>query len=252
LSRALHVLIVDDDPHMADTLADILDMSGYQIRAVHSAAEALKSIRANPPDCIITDVRMPGMSGFELHAEIRKLGLDIPVVLMTAYAADEAIEDGLNAGVIGVLTKPLDIQALLDFLVFLGKEFRILVVDDDPAFGSSLIEILKSKGYPASQVFKVNEVLDALTSHTRTILLDLKLDGENGFEVIPLVRKSYPGLPVVMVTGYRSEMALLIENALEQTAFACLEKPLDILKLMGMLEKIRAMGLKNALKGGRL
>ena len=110
------ILVVDDNPSMTKTLADILTTKGFVVHAVYSGAEALKILQDQPVDILLTDVRMPDMNGVELYRETRETHPHLITVLMTAYAADDIIQQGLEEGIKTVLTKPLDIDFLLTIL----------------------------------------------------------------------------------------------------------------------------------------
>jgi CheY-like chemotaxis protein len=113
MSDRLHILIVDDNPANANTLADILEVKGYAVHAVYSGAEALKVLEALPIDILLTDVKMPDMDGVELYKETMKSHPNVYTIFMTAYAADDLIKNGMSLGVKTVLTKPVDINLLL-------------------------------------------------------------------------------------------------------------------------------------------
>ncbi|MGD0750263.1 MAG: response regulator [Anaerolineales bacterium] len=123
MSETIRILVVDDNPAMADTLADILEVKGFSVHAAASGAEALKILREQPVDILLTDVKMPEMNGLELYRETRKLYPRLITIFMTAYAADELIQQGMAEGVKTVLTKPVDINFLL--LLF-SAEKRII------------------------------------------------------------------------------------------------------------------------------
>ncbi|MBS1251656.1 MAG: Response regulator receiver protein [Anaerolineales bacterium] len=116
MTAQAHILIVDDNPSMTKTLADVLAAKGYVVHAAYSGAEALKILHDQPVDIMLTDVRMPDLNGVELYREIRKTGTLPLTFLMTAYAADDIIQEGLEEGIKTVLTKPLDIDFLLTLL----------------------------------------------------------------------------------------------------------------------------------------
>ncbi len=122
MEKPFNVLIVDDDSRMAETLKDILLIKGCGADAVHSGPQALKLLADAPYDAILSDIRMPEMDGVDLLKEIRNQFPDIPVLLMTAYSAEPVIRQGLEAGALEVLIKPLDIEALLGFLAELNKK----------------------------------------------------------------------------------------------------------------------------------
>jgi CheY-like chemotaxis protein len=120
------ILVVDDNPSMAKTLADIIGIEGFEVHAAHSGQEALAILQYNPVDILLTDVVMPDMNGVELYRETRKTYPKLVTILMTAYAADDIIHQGLAEGIKTVLTKPLDI----DFLLTLFSAYKRLIVED--------------------------------------------------------------------------------------------------------------------------
>ena len=77
----------------------------------------------------------------------------------------------------------------------------------------------------------------------QVVLLDIKLNGANGLEVLKEIRERYPHLPVVLVTAYRGETAPAIEAALKIGAYACLYKPLEIERLLELLTQVRRQEL---------
>ena len=113
MSETLTILVVDDNPSMAKTMADILDVKGFEVHAAISGAEALEILRDHPVDILLTDVRMPDMNGVTLYREARKNHPNLTTFLMTAYAADDIIQQGMAEGIKTVLTKPVDIDFLL-------------------------------------------------------------------------------------------------------------------------------------------
>lgn len=125
---------------------------------------------------------------------------------MTAYAADELIDRGLEDGVAGVLDKPLNINHLLGFFTSLAKNRTIVIVDDDIVFCKTLDDILNQRGFKVALVTDPNVDMNSITDDARVILLDLKLKHLNGLEVLKDSRKNNPTLPVLLVTGYREEM----------------------------------------------
>ena len=92
MATAEKVLVVDDEPSMREFLEIMLSGEGYQIRTAASGEEGFEIYRAKRPDLVLTDVRMPGMSGLDLIREIHAVDPWMPVIAITAYAsADDAI-----------------------------------------------------------------------------------------------------------------------------------------------------------------
>jgi CheY-like chemotaxis protein len=110
------ILVVDDNPSMAKTLTDILELKGFCVHAAHSGVQALEVLQNQAIDILLTDVRMPEMDGVTLYRKARKIRPNLTTIFMTAYAADEIIQQGLAEGIKAVLTKPLDIDFLVSLL----------------------------------------------------------------------------------------------------------------------------------------
>jgi CheY-like chemotaxis protein len=113
MSELTAILVVDDEPAVATTLADILEAKGFKVYAANSGAEALEILSVHLIDILLTDVRMPDMNGVTLYREVRKKYPQVITYLMTAYAADDLIQQGMKEGIKTVLTKPLDIDLLI-------------------------------------------------------------------------------------------------------------------------------------------
>jgi two-component system response regulator AtoC len=104
------ILVVDDDPSIRETFEDCLTVSGYEVRCAGSAEEALQRWTEYQPDLIITDVRMPGMSGIDLLERLRKNDEDADVLVITAFEDMETAVAAMKAGAYDYLVKPLDLD----------------------------------------------------------------------------------------------------------------------------------------------
>jgi two-component system response regulator HydG len=242
----LHILIVDDDHRMTQSLADILTLSGYETVEAFSGPEALELIRSQTFDCVLTDVKMPGIDGLELYRRLTLTQPGLPVVLMTAYAAQEIIRKGLDEGVVGVFEKPLDINQLLGFFTSLSKNRSVAIVDDDPIFCRGLGDILQQRGFKVNQITDPKMDVEQFASNAQVVLLDIKLNHINGLDILKDIRTRYPLLPVLLVTGYHQEMAEVIQGAVDFQATVCLHKPLEIGALLQILTQIQLGQLRSA------
>ena len=237
--EALHILIVDDDRRMANTLSDILNVKGYNAEVAYSGRGAIKKVESGSFDFILTDVKMPDIDGVKFYKTIKVRKPDIPVVLMTAYSTDSLVKEGLDAGVVATLTKPLDINAILSFLSMLKKENTIVIVDDDPKFAKTLAGILKKRGFIVIEVTDISNLDDTLIQNNKIVVLDMKLGSVNGLDVLKDIKKKHPDMPVILITGYRKEMSQSIKKALDIKAYTCLYKPLHIEKLLEVLVEVK-------------
>ncbi len=248
MNQKLRILIVDDDTRMTRTLADIFSIAGHQPVEANSGPQALDLARQQSFDCVLTDVRMPGMDGVELHRQLHQVQPGLPVVLMTAYASDEIIRKGLAEGVVGVFDKPLDISSLLGFFASLARQRSIVIVDDDPDFCKTLGDILHQRGFSVSHFYYPLPEVELMTAEAQVILLDMKLNGISGLDVLKQIRQCYLDLPVLMVTAYRQEMTTAIQAALAINAYTCLYKPLEIPSLLRMLSDFQLKRLRKVMK----
>jgi len=121
------IAIVDDDDSIREATMSLMRALGFSAEAYPCAEDFLKSGRLQRTSCLIADVRMPGMSGLELHRRLVALGKPIPTVLITAHPDDRVRARALKAGVICYLTKPFDEDDLIgciDSALELGKRDR--------------------------------------------------------------------------------------------------------------------------------
>ncbi len=122
MSGKWSILIVDDDQQMAESLKDIIDFKGYEAVTAFSGKEAIEKLEKARFDFLLTDIKMPEMSGVELLKIAKRIQPDIMLVLMTAYTSDVLAREGLNEGAVDVLQKPFDIDKFLILISTLIKE----------------------------------------------------------------------------------------------------------------------------------
>ena len=107
--RRYKILIVDDDRLLQNSLLAILSEK-YDPMIAGSGEEALRLLQKNEADLILLDIRLPGMDGVEILHQIKKLGLDIPIIMMTAYEDVKTVVHSMKAGACDYLVKPLEIE----------------------------------------------------------------------------------------------------------------------------------------------
>jgi FixJ family two-component response regulator len=108
------VAIVDDDDSVRSAVQGLLKAVGLQARAYASAEEFLKSGQQHQTACLIADIRMPGMSGLELQAQLNADRCRIPTIFITAHGDAKMRMQALREGAVEFLAKPFDDEALLD------------------------------------------------------------------------------------------------------------------------------------------
>jgi FixJ family two-component response regulator len=108
------VFIVEDDPIVRGAISALLLSVGRHVQLFESATELLKTSLPAVPSCLVLDIRLPGLSGLDLQAELANAGLSIPVIFITAYGDIPMSVKAMKAGAIDFLTKPFRDQDLLD------------------------------------------------------------------------------------------------------------------------------------------
>ena len=114
------ILIVDDNPNMSNLLAEMLEVFDYESKTASDGLEALNELEADKYAMVITDMRMPNMTGLELLEEVKSRYPKVPVVLISGYSSGEIESEALNLKADGFLGKPLmmsDIEKLLNSLL---------------------------------------------------------------------------------------------------------------------------------------
>jgi two-component system NtrC family response regulator len=109
----LRILVVDDEPAQRELIGGFLKKQGYEVVLAEDGAAALAQVRATQVDLVLSDCRMPGMSGPDLLREIKGVNPETPLILMTAYGTVETAVQAMKDGAADFLTKPLDLEELL-------------------------------------------------------------------------------------------------------------------------------------------
>jgi len=106
MKEYVKILIADDEPMMRNLVLKILESEGYQISLASSGDEALEMLKADKFDLLLTDVKMPGMNGFDLLRKVKENWPDMAVIIMTGYGDAFTIKEALLNGADEYLSKP--------------------------------------------------------------------------------------------------------------------------------------------------
>jgi DNA-binding NtrC family response regulator len=111
-SNCGNVLVVDDHRPARESMADVLRQSGHQVACCSSAAEALKLVESEDFDCVVTDLKMPGMSGVEFIVQLEQRQYGAQIVLVTAHASVGTAVEAMRHGAFDYIEKPFDVDQL--------------------------------------------------------------------------------------------------------------------------------------------
>ncbi|HXK42048.1 MAG TPA: response regulator [Anaerolineae bacterium] len=199
------VLVVEDDPEVAEMLRLTLEHEGHRVVVAASGEAALRLARQEQPDLISLDIRLPDLDGFEVLQLLKRNPetASIPVVIVSVVFDQDR---GLRLGAVDYFTKPVDETRLLQVVkrVLTGKG-TVLVVDDDRDTLTLLRTALRRQGLQVRTVTRGERALRmAQEQPPSLILLDLKLPGMDGYEVLQQLKRhpATANIPVVVMTGF--------------------------------------------------
>jgi len=109
----ISVLIVDDEEELAAVIAERLEFRGIKAQTALDGETALRIIESDPPNIVLLDLMMPGMSGLEILKKINSFKLNIPIILLTGYGSKEMTLEGMNLGAFDYIMKPCDFDVLV-------------------------------------------------------------------------------------------------------------------------------------------
>jgi len=237
------ILIVDDNASQRKTMSLILRHKGYTVATVDDGPEAIERVQEQSFDMIFMDIKMPLMNGAEAYRRIKEIRPDVAVMMMTAYAVEDLVQQALEEGAYGIVYKPLDIEqviAITEEAKQIQKGALVLVVDDDPGTCITLRNILTEKDFEVSIALSGEEAIAMVQQGAHDIIfIDMKLPVLNGLETYLAIREINPRAVAIMMTAYRQEMAGWVEEALRNKAHICLYKPLDIKEMLRLVEQIQ-------------
>ncbi len=148
------VHVIDDDDALRDSIQMFLANEGLDVRTYASADAFLAALDSAPAGCVVTDVRMPGMSGMDLLAEIARLGVALPVIVVTGHADVPLAVRAMKQGAVDLLEKPFQGDELVDAVR------RALEVGRDSQ--RNALSVQEAQARLATLTARENEVLDRL------------------------------------------------------------------------------------------
>lgn len=113
MAKPLLIAVVDDEESVRKALQRLIHSAGYDVETYSSGAEFLQSTQDHEPACVVLDLRMPGVNGFDVQAELKQARMDLPIVVVTGHDTPLALARAMNQGAAAYLIKPIDERMLL-------------------------------------------------------------------------------------------------------------------------------------------
>jgi DNA-binding NtrC family response regulator len=281
---ASRVLVIDDDSALLQALPETLRlrMSGLTVDTADSAAIALERIAARDYDAVVTDIRMPGMDGLALLAEIRGRRPDMPVLMITGHGEHSLAVRALRGGAYDFIQKPIDRDHFVASLHRAMRAYalkrrakerqvalehcaseleqiaerltreqpRVLVIDDDPGLLQALPGSLRlrMRGVTVETADSAATALQRIAARDYdAIVTDIKMPGMDGLALLAEIRARRPDTPTLMITGH-GDYDLAV-RALRGGAYDFIQKPIDRDHFAASLRRaIRAQTLRRRVR----
>jgi CheY-like chemotaxis protein len=264
--RRKRLLVVEDDPTEQFSIRELLGHDDIDLQVASSGAEALRAVRDHSFDCMVLDLRLPDMTGFQVLEELSQRddgANDLPVVVFTGRELSLEEENQLHDLARSVVVKdvesperlldetslflhrvisdlPLEKQRMLDRLhhsddALVGK--KVLVVDDDVRNIFALSSVLERRGMIVLSASTGRDAISVLekTPDVAIALMDIMMPGMDGYETIQVIRQNltFRRLPIIALTA--KAMKGDREKCLEAGASEYLAKPVNTEQLLSSL-----------------
>jgi DNA-binding NtrC family response regulator len=232
------ILIVDDEESLRMTLAANLELEDFDVLEADTAERALEILERERVDIVLSDIRMPGVGGIELLRQVHRRGLDVPVVLMTAFTDESSIRDAMGNGVFAVLGKPFDMEHAVGTLLRAKARPLVLVVDDVETDAKMMAEVFNVAGIRARHVSSPTEAVEMMsTGSVDVCITDLVMPDMDGVALAKRVKETVRGVSVVVFSAHN--VPELMHRAASDGAYACLRKPVNPEELIRTVAKLR-------------
>lgn len=209
------ILIIDDEAAQRSALAGFLKKQGHQILMAASGPEGLEQLKSQAVDLILTDFKMPGMSGLELLSQAKALNPEVDVIVMTAFGTIEGATQALKRGAVDYLAKPIDLDEL-EIIVQKALERRMLVSEN-----KQLRQQLASK-YQFKEIISTSSAMEEVlnvVARAAASKATVLIVGESGTGKELIARALHAASPRADRPFVPMNVAAMAENLLESELF---------------------------------
>lgn len=237
MTRRLHILVVDDDEDNANSLGELFELEGHRVTVAHSGEEAVAAYVNTAFDLAFMDVMMPGLNGVESFMAIRKMRPDAKVYMMTGYSVEQLLQQALDHGALGVLTKPIDIDKLLRSLDEVRPSGIVVISDEDPLFGTQLKSLMDGAGLPC---WLVRQESDTIGDPKAMAIIDIGKPLINSVGVYTRFRREGHDRPAIIITKPGQDGSDGFDALRDVAVTGILNKPFDPMMLLDRLDGLAA------------
>ncbi|MEZ5357734.1 MAG: response regulator [Candidatus Zixiibacteriota bacterium] len=256
-SHPIRLLLVDDEEMFLLATSQALNRRGFTVSVAPNGVTALDKIAAEQFDIIVLDVKMPDIDGIEVFNQINSRHPNLPVIILTGHPSISDAFHTSKQGIASYMSKPVEIEELArkarnaviaakdkeeaksqkSETPNVDEQVRVLIVDDEEELLSSLSRLFSRRQIQPLTANSGQRALEILQDSLVDIMvLDVKMPGMDGLEVLRRVKKQYPSIQVILLSGHPS-----VEAALEGVRLGAgeyLRKPPDIDELVKTIHRL--------------
>jgi len=257
IDKKCRLLIVDDEEEFLISSSQALGRRGFLVDIALNGVTALEKIEENAYDAVVLDVKMPDIDGVEVFHQIHKSYPELPVLILTGHSSvDDAFQTS-KEGIADYLSKPIEIddlakrisQAIYSTktkkicdedkfpLIATDGPIRVMIVDDEIEFLDSLKDVFQRRKFEVTTAVNGENALESLRKElVDVVVLDVKMPGMDGLEVLRHMKKNFPSVDVILLSGHPSVDAAL--EGVRLGASEYLNKPPDVDELINAIRKL--------------
>ncbi|OIP55193.1 MAG: regulator [Helicobacteraceae bacterium CG2_30_36_10] len=209
--KELKVLLVEDEEKLSTLLKNAIGESFQSFTLACNGKEGLELFEKISPDIVITDIMMPIMTGLEMAKEIKKIDINIPIIILSAFSETDKFLDAIDIGVVKYFIKPFDLDELLDYVSSLKTtiQSKLLFLEEDFSFNRSTASLYKDSKFVAltkkerlfmQLLLKNKEMVDEETIK-KTLWLDEEVSNERVRTFVRRLRAKTSKNLIVNVAG---------------------------------------------------
>jgi len=256
-TKKYRLLVVDDEEEFLISSSQALSRRGFIVDAALNGVTALDKVEEAEYDAVVLDIKMPDIDGIEVFHQIHKMHPDLPVILLTGYSSVGDAFEAAKEGIADYLSKPIEMDELANKInhavssakkrkrtevnefqfIDTDEPIRVMIVDDEIEFLESLKPVFQRRKFAVTTAVSGKEALESLRGAlVDVVVLDVKMPGMDGLEVLRHIKKDFPSVDVVLLSGHPS-----VEAAVEGVRLGAreyLKKPPDIDGLADTIRKL--------------